>query len=233
MKSIAALQHRGSSGALCLLLLLTGLVTTCGQAPPEDSGSSVYLELGTLRQLFFDDALVASKEGFEITANPAVRTESPVLSPETPWERYGIHVESVMAHDGLYKLWYGARGEDQVARLCYAISTDGIQWTRPSLGVVEYPGSKNNNIVFTNVGNVFLDPSAPADRRFKMICGRGKYTYPSVYDGGARFRYDKDPPAGWHYAGIGGAYSPDGIHWTFTEKESILPWYTDTMNVAF
>ena len=69
-------------------------------------------------------------------------------------------------------------------------------------------------------------------RRFKCIYGGGKYAYESVYEGGARFRYDTDPPARWHYAGIAGAYSSDGIHWTPYEK-LIMPWYTDTTNVAF
>ena len=90
-----------------------------------------------------------------------------------------------------------------------------------------------NHIVLLSIGNVFLDPSAADKRRFKMICDRGKYICPSAYAGGARFRYDDEPPAAWHYSGIGGAYSPDGIQWTFTEEESIMPWCTDTMNVAF
>ena len=215
------------------MLLIAGLGAACRPEPPEEAGLLGPLEPGNRRQLLFDDVLVASKEGFVITPNQAVRTESAILEPEAPWEEGGIHVESVLAYDGLFRLWYRAYGEDQVARLCYAASTDGIHWQRPNLGLFEYRSSKQNNIVLLNIGNVFLDPSAPEERRFKMICDRGKYTYPSAYDGGARFRYLDPPPATWHYSGIGGAYSPDGIYWTFTEKESIMPWYTDTMNVAF
>ncbi len=223
------------SRSLCLrlisILLLSGLATACQSTPPV---AVRHLDLGTQRHLLFNDSLVADAGGgFEITLNPALRTEGPVLSPEKPWEKYGLHSVSVVDHDGLYKLWYGARGEDKVGRLCYATSTDGIHWSRPSLGLVSYRGNKENNIVLTDVGSVFLDPSASDEKRFKLICGRGKYTYVSFYDGGARFRYADTPPASWHYSGIGGAYSPDGVHWTYTENESILPWYTDTANAAF
>lgn len=31
---------------------------------------------------------------------------------------------------------------------CYAESTDGITWTKPSLGLGEFDGSRDNNIVF-------------------------------------------------------------------------------------
>jgi hypothetical protein len=224
----------GSKGLyrhLILTLLVSGLAAACQSTPPPVQKN---LDLGTRRQLLFNDSLVSDLSGeFQITPNPAQRTEGPVLSPEEPWERYGLHSVSVVEHDGLYRLWYGARGEDKVGRLCYATSSDGIHWTRPSLGIVEYEGSKENNIVLASVGSVFLDPSASDEKRFKLICGRGKYTYVSYYDGGARFRYAEKPPASWHYSGIGGAYSPDGVHWTYTEKESILPWYTDTANVAF
>ena len=36
-------------------------------------------------------------------------------------------------------------GHDQLT--CYAESHDGITWTRPSLGLFEFKGSKDNNIV--------------------------------------------------------------------------------------
>ena len=233
MKTMSACNSWRSATALGMMVLLAGLAVACRQGPTENAAPVGPLELGNRRQLLFDDRLVASKQGFAVTPNQAVRTESPVIEPEAPWEEGGIHVESVLAHDGLFRLWYRAYGEDRVSRLCYAASTDGIHWQRSDLGLFEYRGSKQNNIVLLNIGNVFFDPSAPEERRFKMICDRGKYAYPSAYDGGARFRYLDPPPATWHYSGIGGAYSPDGIHWTFTGKESIMPWYTDTMNVAF
>ena len=190
------------------------------------------LVLGTAKQLLFDNALVEAKEGFITTMNPAMRTNAPVLTPEKPWESHGCSNPTVMLDEGVYKMWYSANGEDGVARDCYATSTDGIHWERPNLGLIDYQGSRNNNIIPLSRETIFKDPSAEPERRFKSISGGGKYDYVSVYGGGARFRYDENPPDTWHYGSVAGAYSPDGIHWTPCEK-LIMPWYTDTRNVAF
>ena len=192
------------------------------------------LALGTAKQLLFDDALVEAKEGFTTTMNPATRTNLPVLAPEKPWESRGCSNPTVMLDEGVYKMWYSANGEDGTPRDCYATSTEGIHWERPNLGLIDYQGSRENNIISLdlNHGSIFKDPSAEPERRFKCILGAGKYDYVAVNCGGARFRYDEDPPETWHYGSVGGLYSPDGIHWTPCEK-LIMPWYTDTRNVAF
>ena len=192
------------------------------------------LALGTAKQLLFDDALVEAKEGFTTTMNPATRTNTPALAFEKPWESHGCSNPTVMLDEGVYKMWYSANGEDGVPRDCYATSTDGIHWKRPNIGLIDYQGSRENNIISLNLnhGSIFKDPSAEPEQRFKCILGAGKYDYVSVYGGGARFRYDENPPDTWHYGSVGGLYSPDGIHWTPCEK-LIMPWYTDTRNVAF
>ena len=192
------------------------------------------LALGTAKQLLFDDALVEAKEGFTTTMNPATRTNTPALASEKPWESHGCSNPTVMLDEGVYKMWYSANGEDGVPRDCYATSTDGIHWKRPNIGLIDYQGSRENNIISLNLnhGSIFKDPSAEPEQRFKCILGAGKYDYVSVYGGGARFRYDENPPDTWHYGSVGGLYSPDGIHWTPCEK-LIMPWYTDTRNVAF
>ena len=190
------------------------------------------LAFGTTKQLLFDDALVEAKEGFATTMNPATRSNTPVLTAEKPWERHGCSCPTVMLDEGVYKMWYTANGEDGAMRECYATSTDGMHWERPNLGLIDYQGSRNNNIIPLRHETIFKDPSAEPERRFKSISGGGKYDYVSVYGGGARFRYDENPPETWHYGSVAGAYSPDGIHWTACDK-LIMPWYTDTRNVAF
>ena len=63
----------------------------------------------------------------------------------------------------LFKIWYGlhpGEGGDELSRLCYATSRDGIHWQKPLLGKVESGGSKRNNIVMPHSGvvsGVFLD----------------------------------------------------------------------------
>ena len=62
---------------------------------------------------------------------------------------------------------------------CYAESVDGIHWIKPKLGVIDWQGSKENNIVFDKALNtsaidnfmVFRDdnPACPPDMRYKGI----------------------------------------------------------------
>ncbi len=178
------------------------------------------VNIGSSKQLLLDDQLVERKEGFMLTVNPAVKMERPILLPEKTWEHNGIWCWlSVIDDDGVYKMWYDAVGEDGHHRLCYAFSLDGINWHRPKLGIIEYKGSRDNNIVFEglpesrhHVGTVFKDPSAPEAERYKYIFGgRPDRRGHSIY----------------------GAYSSDGIKWKLCKEESIIPWYTDTMNVCF
>lgn len=56
----------------------------------------------------------------------------------------------------------------------YAESSDGVAWDKPDLGLVEFLGSKNNNIVLNTNSDpnrgVFLDVhETNASRRFKMF----------------------------------------------------------------
>lgn len=56
--------------------------------------------------------------------------------------------------------------------LCYAESEDGVHWVKPSLGIVEFEGSKDNNILFTRIQgtSVLYDPQDPdPSRRYKLL----------------------------------------------------------------
>ena len=108
--------------------------------------------------------------------------------------------------------------------LCYAYSSDGINWTKPELGIYEVDGSSANNIVFGGrLGStIFIDPTASPSSRYKMIHG-GSLKLPHWHNG--RF-------VRMAYTGIYGATSPDGIHWNSTANP-IMPHYTDTTNVCF
>lgn len=81
-------------------------------------------------------------------------------------------------------MWYIAAPEStgeeidggKALRLCYAVSEDGVNWRKPELGLVEYEGSRRNNIVRIEgfpggspEGSVFLDPKAPPEQRYKML----------------------------------------------------------------
>jgi hypothetical protein len=56
--------------------------------------------------------------------------------------------------------------------VCYAESRDGIAWTKPDLGLVEFEGAKSNNLVARGPhgAGVHFDPrETEAARRYKMF----------------------------------------------------------------
>ena len=85
---------------------------------------------------------------------------------------------TVLFVDGEYRMWYSGFSNDARRQVCYAVSKDGIQWKKPKLGLAEYRGNKDNNLVGLDDGRavpgmivlVLHDPDDPDPaRRFKMI----------------------------------------------------------------
>ncbi len=111
-------------------------------------------------------------------ANPVLRRGEPGSPDAHGVQFYG----SVIRDQGKYRMWYVAfddAGKSAVAserwRAAYAESVDGVTWVKPDLGLVEFGGSKKNNLVdvggawgFVNL-KVIKDESDPdASRRYKM-----------------------------------------------------------------
>ncbi len=91
-------------------------------------------------------------------------------------------------------------------RICYAVSNDGIRWEKPALGLVEFRGSKKNNLVDLNMDRIVAstviyeadDPDP--NRRFKMVFETGRY--------GQRMAV---------------AYSADGLTWKQSPNNPVGP----------
>ncbi len=169
------------------------------------------IDIGSRKQLFIDERFIESSKGVGLRMNPP-RKLGPVLVPEMPWELNFGFCASVIEDGGKYKLFYRCESADEGANVCLATSEDGLTWERPVLGLVEYAGSKENNIVFHGVGEavVFLDPHGKAEERYKMIVMQD---WP-------------DPEKGGLYCHT----SPDGLHWT--PGPHVLDIGPDTANQA-
>lgn len=141
-----------------------------------------------------------------------VETEA-IIRPDNPWEqpRVGAYASVVKVGD-TYHAWYEVVAIDPACfSLCYATSRDGVHWEKPNLGLHEYQGSKENNILRVNGGHgyytdegevVIYDENAPVEERFKMVF--------------TRVVYDYEPGVRRIMTGVEthGAISADGIHWT-------------------
>ena len=202
-------------------------------------------EIGSKKELFIDEAPIASMKNVFLTMNAPYQDHEPVFLPEAPWE-YRIHPYATVMREGdVFRLWYLAYEWDPPAgvelpvagtaedarlfwkhtrgRLCYAESNDGVHWERPNLGLVEYRGSGDNNILGPathdpvqqagwNAGTVFKDPTAPPQSRYKL------WSEIKVGEEGK--------------SGLTGFSSPDGLRWTANENNP-LPGPCDCLNVVF
>lgn len=160
--------------------------------------------LGSARHLFIDDWLTDQKEPVTFTVNPAGNRQL-VMIADKPWERGGITNYCNVFWDhlaGEYKLYYVPVNlqSDPIFRLALATSKDGIRWEKPDLGVVEWEGSRKNNIVIEaeREGTVMIDPNAPDDRRYGYLSGvdSGVFYYSSP--DGIRFNKSAEPVSPHH-----------------------------------
>jgi hypothetical protein len=166
------------------------------------------ISIGKARQLFVDDFVVDSQQNMsKVVHHPERYSGNPILTGTEAWERWLLEVNGrPVFYDEetrQFKMYYGANLDDPTApsgtryKVCYAVSKDGIHWTRVPLGQVEWEGSRANNILkwgenWMRRPNVIFDAADPdASRRFKM-------TYVDII-GGQSF--------------ICKAYSQDGIQW--------------------
>lgn len=161
--------------------------------------------------------------GVKLRAEVATKSE-PWMIPDRPWETGGMSLVKVVHYDGLYRVWYMASAKGEPAKwkvvvlpngrkklggggtsggggLAYMESKDAVNWVKPSLGLVEFRGSKDNNLIIgPGGGSIFLDRGAPPAERYKAVYKK-------------RIR-DFHPEAKEDGPALEGAVSPDGIHWT-------------------
>ena len=203
-------------------LLGIAAIVSLFATPPSRPDEPSPLAIGSRRELFVDDFLIASRHGVELRLQKPVPREI-VMVHDAPWEGSGCGYHTVFRDGDMFRMYYiaadltNADGTKLASRpifACYAESQDGIRWTKPELGLFEFDGSKKNNIVWTGPRrrqlHAFKDPN-PA-------CRPGE-TYKAVA------------------AGPGGLLafkSADGIHWSpLGDKPIITKGAFDTQNIAF
>ena len=151
-----------------------------------------------------------SPYGVEIVAHKPFIEREPLLSPSEPWDIRRCGFGSMFFANGKYYFFYEAINRTpNWIMLCLATSEDGEHWIKPKLGLVEFQGSKENNIIKMGAGEgygyidegdlVYYDTEdVPEDEKFKMLFTRVQYEGDKVKDVGI-------------YAG----FSKDGLHWNY------------------
>ena len=149
--------------------------------------------VGSKNQLFIDEAFFASTQNVKLTMNPPRKTDERTIYPDKPWE-FGVgEYDSIIQVGDEYRYYYQAWMEipkgkefefdgrrwphEFINCMCLAVSKDGLSWDKPSLGLVEYGGTKDTNLLFppkilwNEPCSVFIDtkPGIPDDEKFKAI----------------------------------------------------------------
>ena len=184
------------------------------------------LMMGTRLELLLDDYLIESRRNVKFDVHQPDPAEK-VMTFEAPWEGPYCDYFTVFRDEDVFRMYYathpeGAFDSDTDQFTCYAESTDGIHWTKPALGIVEYQGSKVNNII--NRGwtahnfSPFIDtrPGTPVEEGYKAVGGHARV------------------------GGLKAFASADGLHWRLLAEEAVItkgsypePVGFDSQNIAF
>ncbi|APZ96526.1 hypothetical protein [Fuerstiella marisgermanici] len=180
----------------------------------------------------FDDHAIPWRDNVVVTpvtaekhpANPVLR-RGPEGSPD---HGHAILYGTVLHEAGKFRMWYLGMFEAKVESgqapgwwrpMCYAESDDGIHWTKPKLGLVDFNGNKQNNICqitsevpslakVNDFLSVLHEPDAPdPQQRYKCVY----IAHPSFDDvrGG---RSGIGPDEG-RWGAFVAATSADGLSW--------------------
>jgi hypothetical protein len=181
---------------------------------------------GPWRRLFLDAWVVEEQQGLTRAFHAAEKHPgNPVLKGEKPWETIpaaitGPYVYGTVAWEGdRLRMWYQVLTKGN--HVACAESHDGIHWTKPNLGIVEFNGSKANNLSVS----AFQPELAGGECHNPSVIRR-----PESADPQKRYAlYGFDGPAG--HARV--AYSPDGLHWQYVPETKKKPLFTSSDVVNF
>lgn len=138
----------------------------------------------------FDNYSIPLRKGLEMNLLNSEHTRAP-YNPVLTRGKAGApdsfriaYYGTVLQINNRFHMWYIGDGDQDHAdqeksgaylHLLYAVSEDGLHWTKPDLGLVEYHGNKHNNLVQTNMDTVYractvlYEPEEPdVERRYKM-----------------------------------------------------------------
>jgi len=179
------------------------------------------LNIGSRLELFVDTFLIEKQDNVHHILH-APEDAGLVLSFDKPWEGPFCGYATIIKDSGIYRLYYRGlpeAGKDGSSNetTCYAESEDGINWTRPDLGIYEVSGTRNNNIILADAAPVTHNFSPFLDTR-EGINPKSKYK----------------ALGGTKQSGLIAWVSEDGIHWNILQEEPVFTeGVFDSQNVSF
>ena len=183
-------SRRGSFVRLLAGVWVLMCVPLAGAAADTPATRGAGFDESAARTLFaFDDVSIPFSQNLRLEMRtPTKHPANPIVNRGKPGEPDSWAVQfygSVIKVHGKYRMWYCAAGEERLENtvkrsapwmVAYAESDDGVKWTKPHLGLVEYRGNRNNNLCDMNIPplgvlnlKVLHEPEDPnPQRRYKM-----------------------------------------------------------------
>ena len=188
------------------------------------------VRIGHERQLFLDNYLVADSSNVRRQVQrPERYKRNPIVTPFIP-KSGDREYRAVAAHvmqfktSPRFRMWYQSfpdwhkwKSDDRIRfASSYAVSEDGLHWSKPNLDLHKIEGSGLRNIVipYGLMHGVFYEPEEPdPQKRFKaLVCVEAR----RVRDGTLTREYTI--PEGYYLH-----WSPDGVHWKGDLSRYIIP----------
>jgi len=194
------------------------------------------VEIDTRLEMFVEDSLIERLEGQATLRlqQPVPREES--LVTDRPWEGNMCGYMTVFRDGPTCRLYYKGWAVDLLHPesrdgelhlphepvIAMAVSDDGIRWQRPQLGLHEFAGSRDNNIVWRAA-----EPLWKGMHGFSPFADRNPAAAPEV-------RYRAVGAAWDSTKGLFALQSPDGVRWALTQDTPIMTGCAfDSQNLAF
>jgi len=126
---------------------------------------------------FWDDQLIDMRHTDAVLSANKAQKRDVVMVFDKPWEGNGTDFFTILKDGDLYRMYYEAWGfkdKPLCVKVCYAESRDGIHWEKPDLGIVEFNGSKHNNIIIEKIPDNFTvmmdtNPDCPPEMKYKAL----------------------------------------------------------------
>jgi len=187
------------------------LIALCPGITRSTEPSNIPLDIGSRLELFVDDWIIDRMESLRREQQTPIEAGK-VLDFDQPWEGHWCNYVHIFKDGNKWRMYYrGARaqfefGQAGSSNICLAESEDGLQWTKPNLGIYEFAGTKDNNVTYIGDGTpnwyCFKDdnPAEPEERRYKALCKL------DLSFGGP----------------LGTMISADGLRWKWWKKEPVI-----------
>ena len=211
-------NRRGFLAGVATLATFTGLTNRLiGKA----NKTHEIIAIGNRRELFVDDYLIQQMDDARQRLHHPV-PRGVAIEFDKPWEGNESLYITILRDYDTFRMYYRGRNVHYNDKLevvhpevvCYAESKDGINWHRPNLGLVEFNGSKENNIILDGKPghnfSPFLDtnPNCKPAQRYKAVGGNSQ--------------------------GLWGYTSEDAIHWKLIQDGPIITGGAfDSQNIVF